>query len=313
MRIAYLIMTHENPVLLQRTIQTLSFGDKECGFFIHLDLKTPFDKFQSISGQNVLFIKERIPVYWGEFSQVDATLSLIRKAIDSPAKYDYLVLITGSCYPLRTGGYIRRFFESSPGTEYMEIVKVPAPGYPLERFQTLRFPSNRPLLRLLFRALSKAGLARRDHKKHLKGMDVYSGEGAYGLSRGACEYILQCMAEKPYVERFFRNSFAPDESFVHTILGNSAYLPRMTPNIIYAVWPGPTNGHPAIIGPQEIAKFEARDKVPSDRPNESQEMLFARKLNDRTLDLVDRIDSMIERKEGVILRRREVREEACKS
>ncbi|HTP70353.1 MAG TPA: beta-1,6-N-acetylglucosaminyltransferase [Dongiaceae bacterium] len=301
MKVAYLVMTHENPRLLQRTIQALSFNDPDCAFFIHLDLKTPFDKFSGVSGQNVHFIENRIPVFWGEFSQVDATLSLIREAIASPNRYDYFVLITGSCYPLRSGGYIRRFFEAGNDSEYMEIVKVPAPGYPLARFEAIRFPSSRPALRFLFRALGRIGLGRRDHQKRLKGLSLYAGEGAWALSRRSCEYILQFVATHPHVEAYFRNSFAPDESFVHTIVGNSDFLNHVQPNIVYAVWPGPSNGHPAIITLKEVAKFERENCVTSDRPGEFQEMLFARKINDRSPQIIRRIDTMIERKEGIEL------------
>jgi core-2/I-Branching enzyme len=301
MKMAYLIMTHENPQLLQRTIRTLSFGDEECAFFIHLDRKTPLKEFSAITGQNVWFCERRIPVYWGEFSQVEAILSLVRQAIESPSGYDYCILITGSCYPLRTGGYIRKFLEANPGSEYMEIVKVPGPGYPLSRFRTIRYPSNKPVLRFAFRVLAKIGLAQRDLKKYLGGLEPYSGEGAWALSREACQYVLGFMAANPHVEKYFRHTFAPDEVFFHTILGNSKFLDRIRRNLVYAVWPGPANGHPAVISFEDVAMFEAQDQVSCDDLHGPGELLFARKLNDGRLDLVSRVDAMIERKEGVRL------------
>lgn len=301
MKIAYLIMTHENPKLLQRMIRTLSFGDDECAFFIHLDRKTPSEKFSGVTGQNVWFIENRIAVYWGEFSQVEAILTLIRQAVESAKEYDYFFLITGSCYPLRTGGYIRKFLETNQGSEFMEIVKVPGPGYPLSRFRTIRYPTSKPIRRFLFRALAKIGLAKRDLKKHLSGLEPYAGEGAWTLSREACEYVLGIVASKPDVERYFHRTFAPDECFFQTILGNSKFLERMRRNLVYAVWPGPANGHPAVIGLQDLSRFEAQDQVLGDDVRGPEELLFARKLNDRSLDLVRRIDAMIERKENVRL------------
>jgi Core-2/I-Branching enzyme len=298
MRIAYLIMTHENPKLLQQTINTLSHGDNECGFFIHLDRKTAFDRFSSIGGQNVRFV-ERIPVYWGEFSQVEAILSLVHQAIEDPSDYDYLALITGSCYPLRTGGYIRMFFEGNRGLEYMDILKVPGPGKPISRFDTIRYPSDQAVRRFAFRALAKIGLAQRDHRKCLGGLEPYSGDGAWALTREACRYVLDFMSANPHLESFFRKTFASDEAFFHTILGNSEFRSHMRRNLVYAVWPGPANGHPAVIGHEHVASFERQDQVSRDDIFGPGELLFARKFNDGRLDVVRRVDAMIERKEGV--------------
>ena len=301
MRIAYLIMTHDNPQLLQRTIRTLSFGDSDCAFFIHLDRKTPFEKFSSVSGQNVRFCEKRIPVYWGEFSQVEAILSLVRQAIESPRAFDYYVLITGSCYPLRTGGYIRSCFEENQGLEYIDILKVPGPGKPISRFDTIRYPSTKPVRRFAFRALAKVGLAQRDYKKYLGNLEPYSGDGAWALTRESCQYVLHFMAANPHLERYFQQTFAPDEAFFHTILGNSNFRSRMRRNLIYAVWPGPANGHPAMINQEDVALFEVQDKVSRNDIYGPGELLFARKFNDGRLDVIRRIDAMIERKEGVRL------------
>jgi hypothetical protein len=301
MRIAYLIMTHENPLLLRRTISLLSCGDQECGFFIHLDRKTAGKAFSSVRGQNVWFSEKRIPVYWGEFSQVEAILSLIRQAIASPNGYDYCVLITGSCFPLRTGGYIRRFFEENRGQECMDILKVPGPGKPISRFDTIRYPSHKPIRRFIYRALAKIGLARRNHRKYLGGLEPYSGDGAWALTREACQYLLNFISVNPHVENFFRDTFASDEAFFQTILGNSPYRARMRRNLVYAIWPGPVNGHPAVIGEEDVSAFEAQDQVCRNDIYGPGELLFARKFNDRRLDLVSRVEAMIEHKEGVRL------------
>ena len=294
-------MTHENPQLLQRTIRTLSFGDDECAFFIHLDLKTPFERFSSVRGRNVRFSEKRIPVYWGEYSQVDAIVSLIRDALESPDGYDYCVLITGSCYPLRTGGYIRRFLEVNRGLEYMDIVEVPGPGKPLSRFDVIRYPSNKPVRRFAFRILAKIGLGQRDHKKHLGGLAPYSGDGAWALTREACQYVLDFISAHPGLERYFRKTFAPDEAVLHTILGNSEFRARMRRNLVYALWPGPANGHPAVISQEHLAFFGAQDRVCRDDVYGPGELLFARKFNDGCLETVARVDAMIDRKEGIRL------------
>ena len=53
----------------------------------------------------------------------------------------------------------------------MSMVKMPAPGYPLSKINTVRFTSDKPLRRFASRALAKLGLAQRDYRKHLGGLE----------------------------------------------------------------------------------------------------------------------------------------------
>jgi len=79
-----------------------AFSCKDSAFFIHVDLKSSLDNFAAIDGPNIFFLKQRIPVYWAEFSGNRAMMFLIREALAAREKYDYLVLLSGSEYPLRS-------------------------------------------------------------------------------------------------------------------------------------------------------------------------------------------------------------------
>ncbi len=300
MRIAYLIMTHENPQLLQRTIRTLSFGDEECGFFIHLDRKTRFEEFSSVTGQNIQLVENRIPVYWGEFSQVDAIVLSLQQAMASRNNFDYFVLLSGSDYPLRSGKYIAAFLETNQGTDFMDLVKMPAPGKPISRIKTLRYQSDKPVRRFAARVLARAGFAQRDYKKYLGNLEPYSGGTWWALTRDACQHILKFMENNPHVARFFQDSFAPDESYFHTILGNSRFAPRIRRSAFYTDWSA-RGAHPEMIADQHVVLFESQDKIFFSDMYGFGEMLFARKFNDRRQDIVMRVDAMIERKEGIRL------------
>ena len=219
--IGYLVFAYKNPRVLQRQITMLS--SRGCAFFIHIDRKTNMEEFSCIGCENVFFSQERLPVYWGEFSGVEAILLLIRQALENCQSCRYLVLLSGSEYPLRTAKYIGTFLEANTGAEFISLVKMPAPGKPISRISTLRFPSNMPVRRFAFRALARLGLAQRDFRKHLPGMEPYAGNTWWALSRDACQYILDFTEENPQVRRYFQNTFAPEESFFHTILGNSPF------------------------------------------------------------------------------------------
>jgi hypothetical protein len=296
MKIAYLMLVHKNPRLLKRAIETLSSED--CAFFIHIDRKANIEEFAGIGGDNIFFSDQRIPVFWSEFSNVEATMQLIRQALSSSAKYGYFVFMQGSDYPLRSSMYIQRFLEENSGWEFMSMVKMPAPGYALSKINTLRFTSDKPVRRFASRALAKLGLAQRDYRKYLGRLDAYAGDACWALSRDACQYVVEFVGCNPHVEKYFRYTHVPEESFFHTIVGNSPLRHRVRRSLLYRDWPIPGD-HPAMLNDAHVKFFEEHEKVWVEDKFGSGEALFARKFSDDNLDLLEPIDAMIKRKDVV--------------
>jgi hypothetical protein len=296
MKIAYLILAHRNPRLIRKAVECLSCED--VSFFFHIDAKVAIDQFDSIRGKNISFIDKRIAVYWGEFSQTEAILLLIQQALAAPQSYDYLVLLSGSDLPLRSGRYIRSFLEKNQGSEFITMFKLPVPGMPISRINTLRFPSTRPILRFIFRALAKIGLAQRDYRKYLGDLQPYSGHTWWALSRESCQYVLDFRQKHFKVAEFFKNTFASDEMLIHTILGNSPFRTRIRRHLVYEDWPveGPRS-HPKMITAKHVDLFESQDEVAAPDLHGPGEMLFARKFSDDDLHLVERVEQMIRKKD----------------
>jgi hypothetical protein len=294
MNVAYLILVHKNPRLLERVIQSLS--SDESFFFVHIDQKATLQDFQAIRRGRVSFCEPRLPVYWGEFSQVEATLGLIRQAITSPANPDYLVFMQGSDYPLRSSSYIQTFLEKHQGSEFMSLVSMPAPGYPFSKIDKLRYPSAKPFRRFASRVLAKFHLAHRDHRKYFGELKPYAGDACWALSREACRYIVDFADRNPRLEEYLRNTLTSDEVFFHTIIGNSPYRSRVRRNLLYRDWSIPGD-HPALLSDAHIRSFEESAKVWVEDQFGAGEALFARKFSDESLELVDRIDKMIKCKE----------------
>jgi Core-2/I-Branching enzyme len=294
MKIAYLNLVHRNPRLLARAIKALSGED--AAFFIHVDKKANFEGFADVAGENVFFSERRIPVYWSEFSNVEALLQLIRQAVSSPAGYDYIVFMQGADYPLRSGKYIREFLDRNRGQEFLSMVKVPADGYPISRINTLRFTSDKPIRQFVMRVLAKIGLATRNYKKHLGNLEPYAGDACWALSRDACEYILQVIDRNPAVASYFRYVFCPEESFFHTILGNSPFRSQARRSLLYRYWPK-ASAHPEMLTSEHLDSFDGQMKIQVEDQFGAGEVLFARKFSDESLELIDRLDAMIARKD----------------
>jgi hypothetical protein len=293
-RIAYLILVHKNPRLLARFVRALS--DDDSAFYVHIDAKTDAGAFSIVEGPNVFVYRQRRAVFWGEYSQVEATLDLMRWMLESSIQYDYVVFLQGSDYPIRSRSYIHKFFEEHRGAEFMSLVRMPAPGFPMTKISKLRYPSDQPFLRFISRLLAKVGLAYRDYRKKIPGLEPFAGDACWALSYGACCYIKDFVERNPQLETFFRHTFTSDEMFFHTILGNSPFYDRTRPSLLYRDWPEPGN-HPNMLNERHLRLFEQQEKVWNEDQYGIGEALFARKFSDDHLDLVDGIDAMIERKE----------------
>ena len=294
MKIAYLMLLHKDPVLLKRTVSILS--SENCEFFVHIDRKSDIRQFSVNSGYNIRLCEPRLPVYWSEFSQIEATMLLIQQALDCAVHYDYFVFLQGSTFPLRSGEYIESFLQENREWQFMNLVKMPAPGYPLSKINVLRYTSDKPVRRFAMRALAKLGLAERDYRRYLPKLDAYAGHACWAMSRDACQYVLEFAFSNPHVEAYFRDTFVPEESFFQTILGNSPFARRIRKLFVYADWPS-LGAHPAMLDDKHLRFFEAHEKVWIDDEWGSGEMLFARKFSDDDLRLVERTEEMIRKKD----------------
>ena len=61
MRIAYLILAHDDPAHLARLVRALSHGEDRC--FIHLDAKASVDRFAASKMESAEFIAPRVAVH----------------------------------------------------------------------------------------------------------------------------------------------------------------------------------------------------------------------------------------------------------
>jgi hypothetical protein len=111
---------------------------------------------------------------------------------------------------------------------------------------------------------------------------------------------------------FLENTFAPEETYIHTILGNSPFKSKIRRNLLYedwspregvrrsiiAPWRAPWHSLPAVLNEKHREFFETNLPVGVQDAHGSGELLFARKFCDENLALVDRVDNMIKRQES---------------
>ena len=109
MKIAYLIIAHDQPRQFKRMIKALD--SEYVSFFVHIDSKRNISEFScSNFKDNVIFIKNRISVVQGGFSLTQAMISLMRKA-SIRNEFDYFIFLSGRDYPIKDNNYIYNFLK----------------------------------------------------------------------------------------------------------------------------------------------------------------------------------------------------------
>jgi hypothetical protein len=301
MKIAYLILAHNNPEHLHRLVNYLSTADSS--FFIHIDKKAPCYPFQRTHAPNVFFATQRIAIHWGEFSLVEATLLLVQQALTTPCGCEYLVLLSGVDYPVQSPRYIENFFQRNRGSEFVNMVKMPceAAGKHVSRLTGYQLQSTSALNRLLKKTVFNTRLfrRRRDYRDFLKGLSPYAGSQWWALSREACQYILHFRETERDICNFYRHTLIPDEMFFQTILGNSVFKQSIVGNSTFSQWSGGSS--PAILEQEQLQKLQAGFPIMQEDVYGKREVLFARKFSDSSAPLIAELESTISQKEAVWL------------
>lgn len=227
-KIGYLILAHTDPHHLNRLTNTLEYN---CDFYIHIDEKSDIDEFKRIVlTANTFFIKDRVNISWGGISMVNATLNLVREALASGNKYSHLVLLSGSCYPIKSPEYINTFFNQQPEREFIRFIDMrESPQHYMKQiklkwFKEPIFSSAFKPLQLLDKVIRKAvNFMQLKNSWDDNTVVPYFGSQWWALTPSCCEYILEYINKNIDYYSINKFTFSPDEHFFHTLVGNSAY------------------------------------------------------------------------------------------
>lgn len=221
---AFLIMAHEKPMVLERLVAALDHPDN--GIFIHIDKKCDMERFHvETRYSSLVSLDNRIDGRWGDYSLVEIELNLIAEALKHGA-YDYLHLISGVDYPVKSMQEVHDFCKEHKGQEFIGIAHNVTDKELNWRSQHYflfsgEFKSVNPFIRAvraLYVRLQSAVGYRRYRGKVVKGAQWWS------ITHDFAAYLLQHKVE---IERHFRHTYCPDELVVQTMCWNSPFRDRI--------------------------------------------------------------------------------------
>lgn len=225
----YLILAHRDPGHLKRLIYALDAPGFD--IYVHVDkrmnVKTfGFEEYELKYGKLVP-LKDRVKVYWGDYSVVSATLRLFRAALQY-GEYKHFVILSGLDYPIAANGEIRDYLEKNEETELFNA----HPETNLHKFQNKYFLNHRYfsiILQILRKRIPFPILQAGEPPRGEDGrpMVIYFAPEWNALTDTGVKYILDTIQKHPEIPAFFKHTYAPDELMIPSILMNSPLKDRV--------------------------------------------------------------------------------------
>lgn len=218
MKLAHLILAHDNPLQLERLVKRLVYPDTDV--FIHLDKKRSIREYNHLEALgDVFFIRNRVSVGWGDYSMVDATLKSFQEILKKDDGYSHINLLSGNCYPLKDAGTIQEYLFAHADTSFMRYRSIYEEWQEsVSRLTKYNLGDFRFPLKFKVQDLMNKFLPPRKIPMHLT---PYGFSQWMTITPECAAYALQYLEKHPSVRRFFKFTWAVDELVFQTVLLNS--------------------------------------------------------------------------------------------
>jgi hypothetical protein len=293
-RLAFIVSAYKLPAQLVRLVRRLDGPGTTV--LVHVDARTDDTTFRAmrepLADLTHVHFLPRHACHWGDFGHVRASLKGLRALIESGRDFDYVVLLTGQDYPLRSQGAIAATLRARAGEIFMSGRSLPHEywtdggtdridrWYFRVRGRALPFPGAPFRRGWLNRAWSLPAHVLRLRRSFPAGLQPWGGSSYWMMPADCARYVDRFVRTRPDYVRFFERVLIPDEMFFHTIVMNSAFAARVADDDLrYIDW-SEDRDNPKLL---TTADFDALM---------TSGQLFARKFDPdvdaAVLDLIDR-------------------------
>lgn len=228
-RTAFILQIHKNPDQVNSFVNQLISEDM-ADVYIHIDKKKYEElKGKIITGPNIKVLQQCVDCEWGDISQVDTTILLLKEVLDSKKQYDFVCLRSGQDLLIKEGfkdflidNKEKVFFTyRSMGRDELGLMKINWPKVTRKRYTTAH-PIR--LYRRLKLSLFRKGInISPNYNKWPKEYSFYKGSQWFTIPFDVARFIVEFLDENEWYYNYFKNTLVPDESFFHTLILNSPY------------------------------------------------------------------------------------------
>lgn len=231
MKLAFLISAYGDPQQLKRLTESLP-ATADC--FVHVDAGVDIGPFAALlRTPRVRFLTDRVRVAWGDFSQVEYQIRLLRAALAAGEAYDYLFVLSGMDYPVWSNRRIEDFLGQQAGRSLLQAIRMDTQRREVvreyTRYRLLNGKCWQPgspgskmraaLRRLVALFVHKPLTFRADGQEYR----LYKGSDYFAVTAELARFIVGKWDTSPQLKTYFKTSFAPSETFIHTLVFNSPH------------------------------------------------------------------------------------------
>ena len=253
MKIAHIILVHNKPDQLHRLLMAIAHPDVVS--FIHIDKKCRMDDFSFLTKlDNVVTVSKRIDVTWGGFSIVRAIVTSINEISRHTSTFDYVNLISGQDYPLKSPKAILDYLYQHPGRIFMDYF---LPGHrwledlniKLFRYHLTdyKFKGSTRLEQYLSKILPSISIP--------KDFVLVGNSGWFTLDWESASYVLNFFKHNRSFIRKFKLSWGSDEYLIQSILYNSPLRSKIVNDNLRLINWKEGNASPSIFTFEDEAKL----------------------------------------------------------
>lgn len=253
MKIAYIILCHKN--LEQTNLLINQLDDGNCDFFVHIDRKCPICNFDS----NRVFLvsnENRVDIKWAHVSMIYATINAMKLLKSNGTIYDYVFLISGQDFPIKSNAEIQNFLVQNGDSNFIQILDHSNKDYLryLKR-NSLNYSDFIIKPSFLAKVLKKlyiiiTGGSNKTFKifkrKNTLNTTFEFGSQWWAFTFDCFCWILSYIEEHPEYLEYYKNCLTPDESFFQTLFMVSPFANTKKDFLTYLEW-SENNNNPRLF------------------------------------------------------------------
>jgi hypothetical protein len=267
--------------------------------------------YTRLQGQSNVFFAERTRANWGSIGIVQATLNGMKKIMEENLRFDYMHLLSGQDFPIKSRINRVTFFNLNRGNEFMTNIPIDSTDegpyfdpiyqrlntrnqkhrynqyfFSFDSFKYLLFPgeiNKHPRSwRHHFINLIKINLRYLRKKNFYRNLKPYMGSAWFSITNEAMNYILNWNQAHPDYLRFMKFTWCPDESFFQSIILNSYFQEKVINDDLRLIKWDENHLHPIILNSSHRSEL-----LESPR-------LFARKFDlNHSPEIINLIDNQV--------------------
>lgn len=222
-KFAFLVSAYTEPDSLVALVYKLnSMVDSD--IFIHIDKNVSITSFQEHlkNMDNVFFIKDRVCIKWGGYSQVLMQMHLIDEMLRQEIPYRRVINITGTDYPIVTKDVMIQKFHDAE-VEYIlgfDVENEEGVGHNKEKMTSKYAFFHFMDSNIYFKGFVEKLKLKRPLYDIVK-VPIFFGSEYWALSYDCIKELYEEYKRHKTLQRLLKFSFAPSEAWIHTMFFNS--------------------------------------------------------------------------------------------